>query len=73
MILLKRDSNTDISCEYWEIYKKTYFEEHLRMAALLESVLWERFSDQNLVKGTTDVLLCEGFLKLVNIEQKYFL
>ena len=43
------------------------------MAALLESVLWERFSDQNLVKGTTDVLLCEGFLKLVNIEQKYFL
>ena len=32
--LLKRDSNTDISCEYCEMFKDTYFEEQLRMAAL---------------------------------------
>ena len=27
--LLKLDSNTDISCETYEIFKNTYFEEHL--------------------------------------------
>ena len=30
--LLKRDSNT-LPCEICEIFKNTYFEEHLRMAA----------------------------------------
>ena len=31
--LLKRDSNTGVSCEYCEIRKNTYFEEHMRTAA----------------------------------------
>ena len=31
--LLKRDSNTGASCQYCEIFKNTYFEEHLRMTA----------------------------------------
>ena len=39
------------------IYKKTYFEVHLRKCAFLESVLWERFSYHNLAKGTIDDLL----------------
>ena len=30
---IKRDSNTDVFCEYSEISKNTYFEEHLRTAA----------------------------------------
>ena len=29
-ILLKRDSNTGVSCEICKIFKNTYFEEHLR-------------------------------------------
>ena len=61
------------SCEYQKIYKKTYFEQLLWKAAFLESVLWERFSDQNLAKGTIDDLLCERLLKLVKIESKSFL
>ena len=32
-INLKRDSNTGFFCEVWEIFKNTYFEEHLRMTA----------------------------------------
>ena len=47
------------SCEYREIWKESYFEEHLWTAAFLESVLWERFQDQNLAKETTDDLLCQ--------------
>ena len=43
--------------EYHEIYQNTYFEEHLRMAAFLESVLQEHFPDQNLAKGTCDETL----------------
>ena len=31
--LLKRDSNTGVSCQYCEIFKNTYFEELLRMTA----------------------------------------
>ena len=31
--LLKRDFNTDISCEYYEIFKNTYFKEHLGTTA----------------------------------------
>ena len=31
--LLKRDSKQVFSCQYCEIFKKTYFEEHLRTAA----------------------------------------
>ena len=31
--LLKRDSNTGVFCKHWEIFKNTYFEEHLRTAA----------------------------------------
>ena len=40
----KKGASTQIfSYECWEIYKNTYFEEHLRMAAsrFLETVLWE--------------------------------
>ena len=37
--LLKRDSNTGVFCEHWEIFKNTYFEEHLRTAAS-ESFTW---------------------------------
>ena len=31
--LLKRVTNTGVSCEYCEIFKNIYFEEHLRTAA----------------------------------------
>ena len=31
--LFKRDSNTDVPCEIFEIFKNTYSEEHLRVAA----------------------------------------
>ena len=31
--LSKRDSNTDIFCECFEIFKSTYFEEYLQTAA----------------------------------------
>ena len=39
-ILLERDSNTGFSCEIYEIFKNTYFEEHLRTAASVVSFLW---------------------------------
>ena len=32
-ILLKRDSSADVTCEYCEIFKNTFFEEHLRTTA----------------------------------------
>ena len=32
-ILLKRDSAQVFSCEYWEIFKSTYFEEHQQIVA----------------------------------------
>ena len=35
--LLKRDSNTGLSCEYCQIFKNTYFEEQLRATALTAS------------------------------------
>ena len=35
----------------------------------MESVLWERFSDQNLAKETIDDLLCERLLKLVKLNK----
>ena len=35
--LLKRDSTTSVSCDYCEIFKTTYFEEHLRTAASVYS------------------------------------
>ena len=31
--LLKRDSNTGVFCEYCEIFRNTYFEEHLTAAS----------------------------------------
>ena len=31
--LLKRDSNTGVSCEYCEIFRQTYFEDNLPTAA----------------------------------------
>ena len=34
-ILLKRDSNTGVFLWNWEIFKNTYFEEHLRTAAFV--------------------------------------
>ena len=40
VILLERDSNIDVFLECFEIFKNTYFEEHLRMAA---SVLLNTF------------------------------
>ena len=31
---IKKEASAQIfSCEYWEVYKNAYFEEHLRMAA----------------------------------------
>ena len=33
LTLLKRDASAGVFCEYCEIFKNTYFEEHLRMAA----------------------------------------
>ena len=38
--LLKRDSNTSVFCELWEIFKNTYFEEHLRTAASESFPTW---------------------------------
>ena len=38
-VLLKRDSNTSVFYEHWEIFKNTYFEVHLRTAAS-ESFTW---------------------------------
>ena len=35
----------------------------------MESVLWVRFSDQNLAKETIDDLLCERLLKLVKLNK----
>ena len=32
-LLIKRDSNVGVSCEYCKIFKKTYFEKHLWTAA----------------------------------------
>ena len=37
--LLKRDPNTGVFCEYWEMFKDTYSEEHLWTAAF-ESFPW---------------------------------
>ena len=34
-VLLKMDSNTGVSCQYCKIFKNTYFEEHLPMAAFV--------------------------------------
>ena len=31
--MLKRDSNTSVSCEYCKIFENAYFEEHLGTAA----------------------------------------
>ena len=36
--LSKRDSNTGVFCETCEIFKNTYFEEHLRKTASTEFV-----------------------------------
>ena len=30
---LKRDSNTSVSCEVWEAFKNTFFEERLQTTA----------------------------------------
>ena len=46
--LLKRDSNTNVSCEYCEIFRNTYFEEHLQTAAFeifQEKVELKRFQE----------------------------
>ena len=37
--LLKQDSNTDASCEICEIFKNTYFQEHLQMTTFASQVL----------------------------------
>ena len=37
--LLKWDSNTGVFCKHWEIFKNTYFEEHLQTAAS-DSFTW---------------------------------
>ena len=36
--LLNRDSNTSVSCEYCEIFRNTYFMEHLRWLLLSSPV-----------------------------------
>ena len=33
VILIKKDSNIDFSCQYWEIFKDTFFIEHVRTTA----------------------------------------
>ena len=47
LALLKRDSNTGVFCEHWEIFKSTYFEVHLRTAAS-ESFTWTWTSTNNI-------------------------
>ena len=49
--LLKSDSNTDFSCKYCEIFKNTYFEEHLHTntsEVTLGNDTLGRFSGQSL-------------------------
>ena len=70
--LLKRLQYWYFLANIWKCIRRPIFEELLRKAAFLE-VLWERFSDQKLPKGTIDDILYERLLKLVKIEQKYFL
>ena len=53
--LLKRDSNTGVFCEHWEIFKNTYLKEHLRTAAS-ESFTWT-FSYTNNIGSEEDVFL----------------
>ena len=36
--LFKRDTNTGVSCEYSEIFKNTYFEEHLQTVASIITI-----------------------------------
>ena len=60
-ILLKRDSTQVFSCEYCEIFKNTYFEEHLRRGKRL--LLWVNVRDQDLRPLT--------FLLWWNITRKY--
>ena len=48
--LLERDFNTDIFL--W--ISENLLQQHLRTAALLESILQEHFLDQNSAKGTFD-------------------
>ena len=52
--LLKRDSNTGVFCEHWEIFKNTYFEEHLRTAAS-ESFIWFSPAWTNNIRSEKDV------------------
>ena len=33
--LLKRDSNTGVSCEYFQIFKNTYFEEYFASVSIV--------------------------------------
>ena len=49
-LILKRDSDTGFfSCEYCEIFKNTYFEEHLR-TAVTENILCSKLENNGVIK-----------------------
>ena len=57
--LLKRNSNTDVFLRISINLEGVLFSRTFANGCIFESVLWERFQDQNLAKETTDDLLCQ--------------
>ena len=81
--LLKRDSNTVLSCEYCEIFKNTYFEEHLRTSASVIPNLFKGLSAgrktgfkvlDTILEDLSDnfgrFLYCEAVRRIQNIYDK---
>ena len=82
--LLKRDSNTVFSCEYCEIFKNTYFEEHLRTSASVIPNLFKGLSAgrktgfkvlDTILEDLSDnfgrFLYCEAVRRIQNIYDKH--
>ena len=53
--LLKRDSNTVVSCQYWTKFKNTYFEKHLSMIA---SIFTFNYLRANPTKWSNTLKVC---------------
>ena len=54
--LLKRDSNTGVSCEICEIFKNTCFEEHLPTTASLLSSECSSLANVSFLKSTIETI-----------------
>ena len=66
-LYLKRDSNTVLSCEICEIFKKSYFEEHLHTTATVRSldltiIALVEFFIQKVFLVSLDILFFPSFL-----------